>query len=107
MAPTIETGLRGINAYPIHQTVLESACVRRGLQLDAELTSQVMQSKAYNLALADLYMWLADAPDVSQGGQSFTLDAEQRKAMRNKAASIYMEFHDGAATVYGYKGNRL
>lgn len=107
MAQTIAQGLKGVNAYPVHPDVLETTCIRRGLRMSDPLTAQVMQGKAYNLAIADLYMWIADAPDVSQGGQSFTLSDTERKALRNKAATLYTEHHEGAATVYGYKGDKL
>ena len=57
-------------------------------------------------------MWLSVAPDVSQGGQSYSFTDEQRKQFRNRANSLYDDFgaSDEAGTpkpIYGYKGSRL
>lgn len=76
-----------------------------------EVTESVIKSAAYNLALADVLMWLSLAPDVTQGGQSYSFTDEQRQQLRNRANALYGEFGSatGAAsgTVYGYKGSRL
>lgn len=56
-------------------------------------------------------MWLSLAPNVTQGGQSYSFSDEQRLQFRNQANSLYKEFAaDDSATpkpVYGYKGSRL
>lgn len=80
----------------------------RGLSLDAEATAEVLKSDAYKLAKADLLVWLANAPNISQGGQSYTIPDEVRESFRNQADSLYNEVkgiqHNAR---YGYKGSRL
>lgn len=109
---TVLESLKGVNAYPIPLRTLTSVARKRGLQLTADATQEIQKSKAYNLAVADLLMWLSDAPDISQGGQSYSFTDEQRKEFRNRANSLYRDFgaDNEAGTpkpIYGYKGSRL
>lgn len=108
---TILEALKGVNNYPFHLRTYEKIATRRGLDLTAEATKETESGRAYNLAVADLLIKLSEAPDISQGGQSFSFTDEQRKQFRNRAYSLYDEFsEDGAGTpkpVYGYKGSRL
>lgn len=106
---TIEA-LKSINAYPIPLRTLMETSERRDLSLTAEATQEVLQSKAYRLAEADLMLWLSVAPDISQGGQSFSFTDEQRKDFKRQAQGIYdiLEPSQNARRVtYGYKGSRL
>lgn len=106
---TIEA-LKSINAYPIPLRTLMETSERRDLSLTAEATQEVLQSKAYRLAEADLLLWLSIAPDISQGGQSFSFTDEQRKDFKRQAQGIYdiLETSQNARRVtYGYKGSRL
>jgi single-stranded DNA-specific DHH superfamily exonuclease len=109
MATTLDA-LKGINAYPIPLRTLCEVADRRGLTLTAEATQDTLFSSDYRLAKADLLIWLSLAPDVSQGGQSFSFTDEQRKQLRAEANAIYdaLEPTATAASVkYGYKGSRL
>ena len=112
MAKSILEALKGINAYPIPLRTISTVADKRGVLLVDEATQDILKSKAFNLAIADLLMWLSEAPDVSQGGQNFSFTDEQRKQFRNRANSIYDDFgaSDEAGTpkpIYGYKGSRL
>lgn len=67
-------------------------------------------SREYKLCKADLYLWLSYAPDVSQGGQSYSFTDEQRRDMRRRANEIYSVYEPAETTgmvAYGYKGDRL
>lgn len=111
MEQTVIEALRGVNAYPVPPRTLAAVARRRGLELDAEATREVLAGRAFNLARADLLMWLSAAPDVSQGGQSYSFTDEQRKQFRSHAKALYKDFDDdgGSANkpIYGYKGSRL
>ena len=86
---TVLEALKGVNAYPVPLRTLTAIADKRGLSLTTEATQEVQKSKEYNLAVADLLMWLSIAPDVSQGGQSYSFTDEQRKQFRNRANSLY------------------
>lgn len=112
MANTVLEALKGISSFPIPLRTVTTVADKRGLELTAEATLEVLKSKAFNLAIADLLMWLSIAPDVSQGGQNYSFTDEQRKQFRNRANSLYGEYDAADETgtpkpIYGYKGNRI
>lgn len=108
---TISDVLKGINAYPIPTATLEAISVVRGLTLNAPFTKAIAESNAFKLAKADVYAYLAKAPNVSQGGQSYSFDEATRKKLSAMADAIYDEVGDPEAKVaavsYGYKGKSL
>lgn len=108
---TILEALKGVNAYPVPLRTLAEIAERRGIPLTGEATQESLKGKAYNLALADLLLWLSLAPDISQGGQSFSFTDDQRAQIRSRALALFDEFAaDEAGTpkpTYGYKGSRL
>ena len=108
---TILEALKGVNAYPVPLRTLVENAERRGLDLSAEATKDLLNGANYNLVVADLLLWLSFAPDISQGGQSFSFSDEQRVQLRNRANALYREFDATEAgtpkPIYGYKGNRL
>lgn len=109
MATILET-LKGITAYPIPLRTLDKVALRRGLTLTDPATQETLRGAGYNLAFADLLLWLANAPNIGQGGQSYSFSEEQRSAFRRRAYSLYGEFEDEASapkTAFGYKGSRL
>lgn len=101
--------LKGINSYPIPLRTLNEVAERRGLDLDETATIEMIQSRGYNLAYADLLMWLSFAPQVTQGGQSYSFTDDQRMQMRNRASDIYEDYGESntGKARYGYKGSRL
>lgn len=109
MATVLES-LKGINAYPIPLRSLVDAAEYRGLDMTAEATQEVMQTAAYKLTQADLLLWLSLAPNVTQGGQSYSFTDEQRVQFRNRANALYGECQEEGnkpKSIYGYKGSRL
>lgn len=104
---TIVESLRALTAYPIPMPTLVSIAEGRGLS-PYDITDSTLDN--YRKAEADVYMWLSNAPDVSQGGQSYSFTDEQRKRLRQQAIAIYEATGEAAAsksTIYGYKGTRL
>lgn len=105
--------LRGISRYPIAESYLNEVALRRGLDLDAVATKELVDGAGYSLAKADLLVWLAKAPDTSQGGQSYSFSSDERREMLKSAKSIYrasgelLPYELGDAVTYGYKGSRL
>ena len=89
---TVIEALRSVNAYPIPLRTLVITAEARGLVPTDDVSADILKSKMYNLALADLLMWLSTAPDVSQGGQNYSFTDEQRKQFRNRANSLYDDF---------------
>lgn len=104
--------LKGVSSYPIPMRTIEEVALRRGMDLHAEPTSAELGGDSYKLATADLMMWLSAAPNVSQGGQTYSFTDEQRQQLRKRAYAIYsrLEGEDKqmeSKATYGYKGTRL
>lgn len=111
MAITVLDSLKAVNRYPVPATFYASVMVARGIEGEAEVDADMLTSAAYNLAKADMLIWLSNAPDISQGGQTYGFTDEQRTLMRNEAYALYKEYGDGATNTpkptYGHKGSRL
>ncbi len=109
MAKILEA-LKGINAYPVPLRTLTEITEGRGLDLNGETSLEVLRGKAYRLAKADVLMWLSEAPNISQGGQSYSFSEEQRAYFRRKADALYNECEEEESLSkpkFGYKGNKL
>lgn len=104
---TLES-LKGINSYPIPYRTLETVAVRHGLSLSVSATAEIVNGRDYKLACAELLRWLSTAPNITQGGQSYSFSDEQRLQLRNQADDLLAECAEEAPkTRYGYKGSRL
>lgn len=92
MAKIIETLCLGVTNYPLPATTLERVALSRGLLLADEATEEILTSESYRLAEADIKMWVATAPNVSQGGLSFDMTEWTRDLMKKQAEAIYLEY---------------
>lgn len=107
---TVLEALKAVSAYPVPLRTLVETAEQRGLTLSVEATKEVLSGRDYRLAYADLLLWLSIAPNITQGGQSFSFTDEQRQQLRNQAQAMYDELDEESAaakTIYGYKGSRL
>lgn len=105
---TVAEIIRGINAYPIPTYAIGGFALNREVELDNEATTEIVKSAAFQLLKADVLTWLAYAPNISQGGQSYSLSEEQRKEFLAMAKAIYAENDVETHKVkYGYKGTRI
>lgn len=108
---TLSDILKAQSLYPIPAAALGGIAARRGLDLDAEADPDTVGSAAFTLARGDLYMWLAAAPNVSQGGQTYSFSDTQREKFVEIANSYYglagAAGDAASGTAYGYKGSRL
>lgn len=107
---TVLEALRGINSYPIPLRTIKEVAERRVVDIYSETTLSMLKSREFNLCRADLLLWLSYAPNVTQGGQSYSFTDEQRLRLRNMAQQLYDELEEDEGlpkTLYGYKGKRL
>ena len=106
--------LQSVNAYPVPLPALLSIAATRGLDPAQDTTKEQLESTEYKRAKADILMWLSFAPDIAQGGQSYSFTDEQRDQLRKQATSLYEEadkVEAGEETkpegMYGFKGHVL
>ena len=102
-----------IQAYPIPDAMLHRIAMVRGLNLDAEAITEVLISKEYNLADADIKVYLSTSPKIGQSGVTFDYLLNSRDALKKQANAIYKKYDDplyepeAVKPTYGYKGCRL
>lgn len=108
---TVLESLLGISAYPIPLRTIEAVALKRAVCLDDEATTEAVNGKDYRLAMADLFVWLYFAPNVGQGGQSYSFTDSQRDWWKRQAMGIYDEYDDeglsALKSTYGYMGSKL
>lgn len=100
--------LRGLTNYPVPEEALQSILSKRGLDGKRTMTDD----KLLCLVTADLYSWISTAPDISQGGQSYSILYSVREYYRKRANKLYRAGGEPVEEVkakvrYGYKGERL
>lgn len=111
MAVTIKEILSTINAFPIPDNCIERVCTDRGLTSTSTYTATIGTSKEFQLATADIYFWLSSVPNISQGGQSYSLSDSDKSFCKQQAQRIYNLYAEDTDNVpkatYGYKGSKL
>ena len=105
---TLSDFLRGLTSYPVSEEALQSILSKRGATDRTQYDGKAQSL----LAMADLYRWLSTAPDLSQGGQSYSLTDFAREYYRRRANELYRAGDEPESVLeehprYGYKGDRL
>lgn len=102
---TITDSLKALSGYPIPADLIQNAIEESGLT-DEECTLEVRRSNEYKSAKAKIYRFLEVAPNVSQGGISYSFSDEARKRYKRMADDLLAEIgEDGGGVEYGYQGD--
>lgn len=102
--------LKSLSSYPIPSAIVEDIADGAGLTVEAEVTQELRRDKRFKRAQARVYLFLSEAPDVTQGGISYAFNEEERRRFRLRAANLFTEIGDAtseAGVEYGYKGEDL
>lgn len=105
---TILQSLKSLNAYPIPSMSVADICDGCGLRADMNASVEVRSSSEYIKAKALVYLWLAEAPNVTQGGISYTISDTERQRFRLKADHLLNEAGiNDEGEGFGYIGSDL
>ncbi len=105
---TIQDALVAISSYPIPPATVQTICMARGVDAGADFTLALAKGANYKRAMADLYIWLSEAPNITQGEVDFSFSSAERAYMRRKAAAILNEAGENIdGDQFGYMGDRL
>ena len=102
--------LKSLSSYPIPTATIENVAGEAGLDINDEVTHELREDKRYKRAKALTYAFLSEAPNVSQGGISYSFSEEERRRFRLRAENLFEDIGEaGGATgvEYGYKGEDL
>lgn len=98
----ISDTLRAISLYPINPLTVQNIMSECDL-LDEDINNNIRKSSGYRRAVAKVYQYLADAPNVSEAGANYSFSQSERDNMRRKADEILAEIGDKKGD-YGYIG---
>jgi hypothetical protein len=103
---TIYDSLASANTFPIPSNTIEKICIDRGLDMEIEYSLVISTSQAYELALADLYVWLAMTPNVAEQEVSISNAEKVKDSLLRKADQIYGKWGDEkfSGMSYGFIG---
>lgn len=100
--------LGSLNGYPIPRATLETIALSAGLDTGQEVNPENLRSKECKRATAQVYLWLSTAPNVSQGGISYSFSDDDRARFLNKAKGLLDEIGEGDELgEFGYMGEDL
>jgi len=99
---TIAQALQSLNTYPVDALFIEKVGIDRGL----DITADYVFSEAYELATADIYMYLSTQPSISEQETSINNAISVKKAFADMANEIYGKYGDDKYTGidYGFNG---
>lgn len=106
---TILQSLKSLSNYPIPTTTIQNIVEGLGFDVADDVTQELRKSKNFKRAQAQMYLFLAEAPNVSQGGISYSFSDDERKRFRLRADNLLDEVGDDNNTgvQYGYMGSDL
>lgn len=106
---TLQESLIYISVYPIPVGAIEKTCIDRDLVSTDTYTKEIGNSENYQLASADLYMFLHNSPDLKEQTISLNHLADVKSQLLQQAQAIYGKYNDTKFTgrTYGFKGEDL
>lgn len=107
---TVIDSLRSISGYPIPANVFEDALDANELDGCAYADADVRNSPQFKRAKASIYTYLSLAPNVSQGGVSFSFTSKEKDAFKRMAESLLADAgdgNDGSSGCYGWMGENF
>lgn len=98
--------IKAISGYPIPSAAIDNIIDEAGLDPEADLTAEARQGDGFRKAKALAYAFLAEAPNVTQGGISYSFCQSERTRFERKAEGILAELgaDDGGQVQCGYIG---
>lgn len=110
----IEALRKSVSNYPLEEANVEPICIKRGLEVEDELTTEIANSQNYELAMADIYKFLIMSVNLSQSGASVTKSDVQHWV--GSANAIYRKYgepiigstaDEKPSVKFGYRGEFL
>lgn len=91
----VSKALQALNNYPIPMPVIENIMDAEGMDAEkAETSKEVRLSPEFKRCEAGVYLFLAKAPNVTQGGITYSFSEDERERFAQMAASIKAELGD-------------
>lgn len=98
----IRDALKSITNYPVPFGVLDTIGLQRGINITDTADAEVVKSKNYLLAKADVLRWLSTAPSISEMGVSFSFTDTEKRAFKAEADKIESTVTGKVISTFGY-----
>lgn len=102
--------LKGLSAYPVPPATLQNIAEETGIALQMEMTPELRAERGFKRAKALVYRFLSHAPNISQGGISYSFSEKEREHFSSMADKLFEQAGDDDALLrgeYGYIGEDL
>ena len=86
---TILEALQNSVNYPLSSKNVEQIAIKRGLDIDDELTTEIANSREYELSYADVLKFVATMVNLNQGGSVTLSNASD---LTGTANAIYRKY---------------
>lgn len=98
--------IKAMSSYPIPASTIENIIEEAGLDAEADITKDIRASDEFKKAKALAYAFLAEAPNITQGGISYTFSQDERSRFEKKSNSLLADIGDdgGSDVPCGYVG---
>ncbi len=95
-----------MSSYPIPASTIENIIDEAGLDAEADITKEIRASDEFKRAKALAYAFLAEAPNVTQGGISYAFSEDERSRFQKKSSNLLAELgeDEGSDIPCGYIG---
>jgi len=106
---TISQALISLNSFPIPDLFIEKVGVERDLTITEDYTSAIAVSSAFELATADVYMWLSKQPSIVEQETGINQLGNIKDSFIDLANAIYAKYNDPKFTgrTYGFIGENF
>ena len=101
---TTTESLKSLTAYPVPATTLVNIAEEAGIEPEATADAQLRASRGFKKAKALLYFFLAEAPNVSQGGISYSFSEDERSRFKKRAEAILKDIAEEDPTMVAAGG---
>lgn len=106
---TVSQALKSINVFPIPDLFIEKVGVDRVLDIAATYTAEISGSGSYELALADVYMYLYRQPGITEQEVGINNTQAIKQGFLESANKIYEKYSDPnfSGGTYGFIGDKF
>lgn len=87
---TILEAIKEAIGYPISDNRANMTLTKRGLTATSEATGSVLNSESFELATADLIIWMITTPNISEGG--YSLSTSDKQQLKDIASGIFAKW---------------
>lgn len=98
--------IKAMSSYPIPAATIENIIEEAGLDAEADFTKEMRASDQFKMAKALTYAFLSEAPNITQGGISYTFSEDERSRFQKKSSNLLAELgeDEGSDIPCGYIG---